>query len=117
MVLRVVYTLQISDNQTLMCEKCRVQTKRLKPNIWGGVITVACLHSFTQYGSMRLPDMVGIACKCVRVRFMPHQSSSFNNVDCSYFSLSALAIVATGFCDDVLACSFTNKGGGKGLIL
>ena len=65
---------------------------------------------------MRLPDMAGIACKCVRVRFMPHQSSSFNNVDCSYFSLSALAIVATGFCDDVLACSFTNKGGGKGLI-
>lgn len=103
MILRVVYTLQTFDNQTLMCEKCRVQTKRLKPNIWGGVITVTCLHSFAQYGSMRLPDTAGIACKCVWVRFMPHQSSSFNNVDCSYFSLSALAIVATGFCDDVLA--------------
>lgn len=117
MILRVVYTLQISDNQTLMCEKCRVQTKRLKPNIWGRVITVDCLHSFAQYGSMRLTDTTGIACKCVRVRFMPHQSSSFNNMDCLYFSLSALVIVATEFCDDVLACSFTNKGGGKGLIL
>lgn len=65
MIFRVVYTLQTFDNQMLMCEKCRVQTKRLKPNIWGGVITVACLHSFAQYGSMRLPDTAGIACKCV----------------------------------------------------
>lgn len=97
--------------------KVQSADKTAKTQYMGWVITVACLHSFTQYGSMRLPDMAGIACKCVRVRFMPHQSSSFNNVDCSYFSLSALAIVATGFCDDVLACSFTNKGGGKGLIL
>lgn len=117
MIFRVVYTLQTFDNQTLMCEKCRVQTKWSKPNIWGRVITIACLHSFTQYGSMRLPETTGIACKCVRVRFVLHQSSSFNNVDCSYFSFSALVIVATEFCDDVLACSFTNKGGGKGLIL
>lgn len=117
MILRVVYTLQTFDNQTLMCEKCRVQTKRLKPHIWGGVITVACLHSFTQYGSMCLPDTTGIVCKCVRLRFEPHQSSSFNNVDCSSFSFSALVIVATEFCEDVLACSFTNKGGGKSLIL
>ena len=48
---------------------------------------------------------------------MPNQSSSFNNVDCSYFSLSALVIVATEFCDDVLVCSFANKDEGKGLIL
>lgn len=65
---------------------------------------------------MRLPETTDMACKRVRVRFVPRQSSSFNNTDCSSFSFSALVIVATEFCDDVLACSFTNKGGGKGLI-
>lgn len=109
MIFRVVYTLQISDNQTIMREKCRVQTKQLKPNIWGRVITVACLHSFTQYGPMRLPETTGIACKRVRVRFAPRQSSSFSNVDCSSFGLSALVMHPTGFRAVILRCCFAIK--------